>query len=314
MKRIFLFLAFAVVAASCSSVEKRVAPIRQGYDDELFGNVESLKVETFNYNGRSLEGTTLKPSRTEYFSFNEVGDLREFSYNDLYEGVKARKRLDYSADGRLVREEIYVGNAMSWRVRYKYDDAGRVVEEVFYDAEEDSTSQYLYSYNDEGNMVESNIYENDELSSTKHYKYDDKSQEIEFEMLNADGTMMFKELTSYDKRGNVVEKCYYNVDSSLDNRSVYEYDKRGNLVKVTLYNEQGDVEGCVIKTYDESDNFTEHAEYRADGKLDFRIVMKYDAQGNQIERIHYRGREQNPQLVVRTTIQYREVETPAVEE
>jgi YD repeat-containing protein len=314
MKRFFLLFAIVTVAASCSSIEKREAPVRQGYDDALYGDVESVIVEEFQCNGRPLEGTTLKPSRTEQYTFNEAGDLKELKYNDVYEGVRVLKNADYNAEGRLVQLQTYIGNALSWRLSYKYDDEGRVLEEIYYSAEENSTSKIVYTYNDEGNMVESKIYENDELSSTKHYTYDAKSQEIEFVMLNADGTMKIKEFTTYDKRGNVVERSYHNANSTLDNRTVYEYDKRGNLVRATVYDEQGAVDGYVVKTYDESDNLTEHAEYRADGKLDFRVVMNYDAQGNQIERVHYRGREQDPQTVVRTTIKYRIVVTPEAEE
>ena len=314
MKRFFLLFAIVTVAASCSSIERREAPVRQGYDDALYGDVESVTVEEFQYNGRPLEGTTLKPSRTEHYTFNEAGDLKELKYNDVYDGVKARKRADYNAEGRLVQLQTYIGNAMAWRVRYKYDDQGRVVEEVYYDAEENSNSKYLYTYNEQGDMVQSQLFENDKLSATKHYKYNDKSQEVEFEMRYADGTLKIKELITYDKRGNVVEKSYHYVDySEEDIRTVYEYDKRGNLVKSSHYDLQGASQGNVVKTYDEFDNLIEHAEYRGDGKLDFKIVMKYDDQGNQIERVHYRGRDQNPQTVVRTTIQYRETATPEAE-
>ena len=47
------------------------------------------------------------------------------------------------------------------------------------------------------------------------YKYDEKGNEIEWNVYNADGSLEFKNTYKYDEKGNEIEENQYNADESL---------------------------------------------------------------------------------------------------
>ena len=307
MKRFFLLFAIVAVATSCSSsVEKREAPVRQGYSEDLFGDVESITVETLFYNEMSVTDTIVMPSKVDVYTFNDKGDLAEWKHNDMVDNNSWRKKCTYNADDRLVLEEMYRGNVMSWRTRYRYDAEGRMVEQLTNQINEGKDIKYLYLYDEFGNQIESKCYLDGWFRSKSVMKYDEQGREIESAFYDKLGAMLEQRFSVYDKNGNLAEYMMLRFDPTTSyTRSCYELDKAGNVVKSFSYNKEGEMTGYGVNSYDEEGRCVELSSFEADGTQCSRHTYKYDAQGNVVEYTYYRGRSVYPNYILRNTIVYR---------
>lgn len=60
---------------------------------------------------------------------------------------------EYDAQGKITTERHYGNNGELWRLtKYKYDEKGRVIEEI--KKEKGSTTKYIYKYDEKGNLIE----------------------------------------------------------------------------------------------------------------------------------------------------------------
>ena len=68
------------------------------------------------------------------------------------------------------------------------------------------------------------------------YKYDEKGNNIEWSVYNADGSLGDKYTYKYDEKGNMIESISYNADLILRSKRTYKYefDATGNWIKKTL--------------------------------------------------------------------------------
>ena len=305
MKRFFLLFAIVAVAASCSSVERREAPVRQGYDDDLYGDVESVTQEFFWYNQMPIGDTTIKPSTVDVYRFNKRGDLAATEHNDIVDNRSWGKRCTYDETDRLLITEAFIGNATTWRSRYTYNAEGHMIEEQTDLFLEGKNTKSLYSYDEFGNQVEHKSYIDGEFINRSISKYDEAGREIEYAFYDKNDSLVEQRFSTYDKNGKITDMIMLRLDVGSCSRYCYERDRSGNAVKITTYNQENELTDYVTNSFDGEGNIVEHISYRNDGSISSRSTSKYDAQGNEIENAYYIGASQNPEYVKRTTIVYR---------
>lgn len=277
MKRLLLILCCVALLAACSEEEKRPAtakaPERYGLDWQLFGDVESLTINSYDATTKFGEVVTEFDSAT-FYQFNAAGDVTECvidceeSEGDIIgEGVK----YEYNSDGKISR--------MVESTTY-YD-----IDNYEYTTAEDVTT---YRYNAEGLCSQRVLCYNSGMSMMTTFKYDDKGRETEWRSYDSDGALDEVCKKVYDSKGNIIRQTHYNNDGSEKSCATYKYDKRGKCIELVSesdywcrrytyrYNSQGLM--TAQRVYD-GDEYALESEFR----------LKYNAAGALIEsqRISY---------------------------
>lgn len=231
-------------------------------------------------------------SKSISYSYDEVGNLLSI------EDDVGKITYSYDINDRIIQRKDVFGNI----VKYKYDNAGRLVKLIYPDGK-----AVNYAYDDNNNLVQikdfkGNITEfeydkNNNLIKTTYpngyytlYTYDNNNKIISIKNYNSNGKLITGDELSRDKMGNIIsiKKVEYvkPILSNLkpENFTVNEfnqitssdegnfiYDKNGNLLSYTYNGKQ------ITLKYDLADRLIE-----ADVGPDT-YTYKYDAEGNRIE-------------------------------
>ncbi len=265
MKHLFLTLATLLLLTSCGGVapkqESGKAPERDGWLEEipLYGDIERVYVSTY-FETTFEDKSTISSLESEYcYTFNSRGDVAEMV------------------------ESCNMGNSFSmseaWtRCQYTYDDAGRIIEERWYNNLEDVSWRSRYIYSLQGVLIEEQSYNNsDRLRDCTLYKYDSQGRLTEAEHLDNRGVLQWREHFKYNADGELIEKIGCYADGTIDFKIVYSYDERGNL----------------INKRDLCDEKEEQCE------------RKFDSRGNIIEELYYTDSDKSSCRRVKYEIQYR---------
>jgi hypothetical protein len=194
-------------------------------DEGLKGKVKTVFTGTEHLSGISGAGKR-QPSSMEYY--NEQGNLTgqetydyqgnpmEVTVYGYLDGDRAShtKDIEYEYNPPAVMITTAPGEAKSrydprysYKFKYKYDDAGRLVEEIMYGSNGKLWLRYVYKY--KGTQKESLVYD-------------------------ADGALNQKYLYTLDDKGNTIEESIYEIsnNSILEKDSYsYEFDPKGNWTK-----------------------------------------------------------------------------------
>ena len=78
----------------------------------------------------------------------------------------------YNAEGKKIEEIEYNGDGQKWRKRYEYDAAGKQVKELVYDERNKLVNMKKNEYNEFGRKKATYTYNaKGKLTSTKQYEY-----------------------------------------------------------------------------------------------------------------------------------------------
>ncbi len=126
---------------------------------------------------------------------------------------------------------------LDFKVIYKYDDKGNMIEEDEYEKGINFVEKILYTYDDKRNITKiTNCRPVDSVSGMSVFKYDSAGNEIEDSIVYGNGS--FGRFTKkFDYNGNQIEMKTYTERSKLPRTSkyIYVYDKMGNYVKEVNY-------------------------------------------------------------------------------
>ena len=156
MKRLFMFLAVAGLATSCSLFSGG-EPERYGWNEAtpLYGDVASVKI--INYVLKDNFGAVVKDgvNWSKEYKFNEAGDVIE--------------RLEFGYSGYL-RDKYTFG----------YDENGNLLDESSFDSEGQLDTKFAYKNDENGNPIERTIcYADGTIGGRETYKYDEAGNMIE---------------------------------------------------------------------------------------------------------------------------------------
>ena len=133
-----------------------------------------------------------------------------------------------------IEGNILIALAGRYKYVYKYNEANKPVESVWYESDE----QYKYEimkYNKK-NIITEKIeeYNHGETLSKTIYKYDDKGNEISCMKYDKDDKLTSESNTinKYDNKNQLVKKTTILAsDNKIDTTiTIYEYDKNGNMI------------------------------------------------------------------------------------
>ena len=140
----------------------------------------------------------------------------------------------YNSKGSKTEWVQYVGEILKYKVLYKYDNKGRVIEQETQEFNKEPNVSYshapvpgkiIYTYDDEKKTKEVATYKEDgALKETVIYTHDGKGNEIGRDVYNADGTPKDTEIHFYDKN---------TLLRTLRGKALveFEYDSHGNWTR-----------------------------------------------------------------------------------
>ena len=248
------------VAVSCAEKPSREevtkAPEREGWHSnmpKLRGDVESVT---------EMESVVFETDTLEYkylYKFNQRGDLEErksfYSDGTPYDSWHYK----YDAEGRLVELVWYrCDGAGCQTVNYEYDTTGKMVEMREMLGGE-PIDRHIYKYDEQGRMTEDISCDSEGVTFGKVcIRYDSKGRKSEEIDYATSGISSGKRVFTYDERGNNRSLSCYDKNGRLVVYTQYKYDSLDNIIEVV---DNNDISRYQYK-YDSVGNVVELREYR----------------------------------------------------
>jgi hypothetical protein len=255
--------------------------------DQL-GNV--TKLEHYDYDG-------VLESKTE-FAFDDKGRLIEEKQFSKADTPDQTIKIEYNESGKpgLVRvlfadgsvsKKTYVrdeaertttinivdqdGDEEGKEFR-RFDDEGRLLEEVIYNDFGNVESKQEYEYDEYGHIVESVEVDSEGYEKVRFYDYyrDDKARIVKIDMLNEDEKIIRIDTFDLDDRGNRVKHQMHNVERGTVYVDLRDYDEKDNEIRFERLLGERPIE--VVETKFREDGFLKERESRSgDGVIKHRF-------------------------------------------
>ncbi|GJQ07770.1 hypothetical protein CAPN010_19280 [Capnocytophaga cynodegmi] len=262
----------------------------ENYDPKSNLPQKNCYEKVYNPQGRKIEKIFYEEdgsiSSKETWKYDEQGNLLE-NNSDYYKGVHSfyYTTYKYNEKGKLI-EEIWNSNSSSTKSIWKYNEKEELIEYIRYEDETVSRKEkHIYKeVGERGNLVKTIWceYKFGETFNVERY-YNEHEKLIEEIHYEENGTISSKETWKYNDKGNKIENIWYNKNGKIVKKTS-KYDDKGNLIEETYY----DRFGKEFLKYNDKGNLIEEIKYNRNGKIDFKETREYNNQGNLIEEIRYR--------------------------
>lgn len=305
MKRVFLIV--SVVLATVGNVMAQdTASEREGWQGELFGDVESIEVATYVGVGPNKEYFS-----SEVYQFNEYGNVDSMHAYLLFGMPTFSIHYTYDDQQRLTDMEFIAAEGyMEGKYTYNYDQNGNVVSYVEYEGEQTIKYRTLSQYDANNREIEEVKYDGDDVNKRTTWAYNSRGECVEIAHYEADGSVV-KYCHEYSEYlfDNPVVTHVYNGDE-LVNTYTRIYDTDGNLLECNSYSTDGELQNRSSYKYD-GGKLMEKATYSVeDGELVVRDKesYSYDHMGNVVEMVSLSDEDEGlqPFCTVNYLISYRE--------
>ena len=317
MKRLLLLVVAMLLATiSFAQVKKSPAPERAGWDLKvgLYGDVRAVIVTEYEFEEYFGEYKPTETSKYLYL-FDDKGNVKTNKSMSAFYG-KCTREYGYNKAGNKISMTYLDGlgkkSKLEYKLIYKYDSFGNVVEKTKYNAKGKAEGRDFYKYDAANNVVEELIYDsNDQLDSHLHftYKYDLESRVVE---KIRERRVSFDKTThtyQYDSAGNLVVEAEYDILGLLWWRNVYVYDSEGNIVQKQCYDDNNALVEKRIYKYDAEGNNIEEVVHNCNGEVVGNVVAMYDANGNVLERTEYKSMYNGNAIVPTSSMKFNIVYT-----
>ncbi len=227
----------------------------------------AVETRSFDSDGE-LNGRTV-------FEFDTHGDaIKETSYGSNGQGESITMR-QYDASHHVLSEESSdKSNGRAWKTSYRYNEQGKVIEEIAHSPE--GKVRYVSTYDKQGR-----------LSSTETITEKAPSAPLGnlYGLCDDCGVFPGKSIFRYDEKGLIVEEQMIQPSDHLVRLGRYKYDKHGHHTKEWVYQSNS------------SDLHPQKSEVRVDGRdVSFGwtnglpvTAYSYDSRGNWIKAVVKRG-------------------------
>ena len=235
-------------------------PIRE----EIYEEGELTILVENTYAGALLQTT----KQTDYV--NQLQQDWEYKYDD--KGKKIEQR------------ELYEGGGYA-AIRFEYNEAGKVLSELFVDDEEEISGKVQYTYDDKGNLLDKTEFDGNDFTKpwiSTSYKYDDKNNVIEKNDIFSEQPPT-RTTYEYNDAGDLdYAKVFYTDNNDVILEQTTLEDDDGNIIGMEmLYHKQNLKKESIIKKNDK-DQLIEEEIFMND-QLNAAVKMSYNNHGDLVE-------------------------------
>lgn len=181
---------------------------------------------------------------------------------------------EYDENGRILKQERHGSDGIEFYYEFAYDENGKRIMDVTYDAERNMINKYEwpmdekgrrmpfhYEYYNDGALFQWNEFEWDEndpyklivssyvdgeKNESKEFEYDDTGM-VKGYYYNIDGNM-YEEIEYY-KNGNTKKETFYSGTGSSEITSIFEYDEKNRTTKTEYYEPKGVIKNATYTEY-----------------------------------------------------------------
>jgi len=218
------------------------------------GEIENAAKYKYNEENRLIE-------EVHYYD-NEVSEIIRYILDE--EGKRTEVETTYADESKSVKKIIRTGNAITIKAfdedgdleeedRIKYDEQGRVLEEVKLDEDGKTINRNVYGYSEKGKLLNKTEYVGEDGSYTKTtLEYDEQHNLISETQVTGKGNLVHRIVYQYNEQGdrvawqnnNHVHRVVYDdqrrpvseetknrMNNLLENFTEYKYDEHGLVME-----------------------------------------------------------------------------------
>ena len=181
----------------------------------------------------------------------------------------------------------------------QYDEKGRIVEEVKYDADSEIEERHHYQYDNNNKVIEYKMeMPMDQVEETIRTKRNEKGQALFVQKFYGEDASEKKKY-AYSDDGEVQSFLSYDEEGVPESREVYQYDEKKRLIKREVF-EPDALTRQTHFTYNEKDEPLEQSEHDSKNNLLNKVVFTYDDHGNQIKVLQLNDKGAKTSIVTTT--------------
>jgi YD repeat-containing protein len=263
--------------------------------DTVKGGYTSCTVYEYSYKLKKVDPDS--KAKTAIYKYNANGNKTEKVAFGDDGGVEEKSFWTYDEKGKEIGwKGAYKSwfwtrnNGDEWVIEYAmdsgfskklYNDQGRLIEEIGYQADSTLSDRFCRKYDDKGNEIEYT-----EFFNNRENWYEGPGATFRYKQ---DSGIIKKE---YDDTGNLIKKSLINMHNSADANYTFKYDKNGNMIEEDVYYNR---DSSSIKTttykYDDKGKRIEEKKLPQNGSGGYKITFKYDDKGNLVEEASCKNKE-----------------------
>lgn len=235
--------------------EKRITDITMEMDDYT----EVLYKYKYDMNQNLVEIMESELKENPEYLKKHMGSAFSFYYT-------WKTTFKYDRNGKLIEVADFKmpGLMLSSKTINKYNESGKIAEQLFYRGEEIPDGKIIFSYDSKGNMIEKKTYNPDGALKNKITSlYNNNGKVIEYNNLKPDGGLSLKETYKYDDKGNIIECMQFKSGEKTETKYTYRFDDKNNRIELKTYKPDGSVKNIFKYSYeyDQQRNWIKQTEY-----------------------------------------------------
>jgi len=249
-----------VILFSISSCKKASNDLQEGGLNGKIKSIRELSYQAFGDMDTIVRGEVVMGENiNNYFVFYNTEGNQSYIINyDNLSNELDKWVFRYNDDGEELGGNYYIDNILSDSSYYTKDSKGNILE--FYHLFADGKLRYKisYKYNRKGKVIEEKVFDHENIlnSTTKYeYKHGNCYQDANYDRYNR---LQYFSKYDYDKKDRLINQQLYNSDSSLNTRGTYSYNDNNEIIKqITSVPNVGDITYTYTYKYDKNKNWIE---------------------------------------------------------
>ena len=219
--------------------------------------------------------------------FNRNGQITEHLRYSTPPDRPTKEVHIYDRNGHRILYENYGGFHRNERTKawersdefvYKYDKAGRIIEQLELNKPSKTVMRRIVlRYDDRGNVIEKLHFgfRGDKLSERNAYTFDSRGRKTSDSKVDGNGALILKSTLVYNSKGLVVERIAEGKDLSGVERTTYDYDDRNRTILLRIESSQPSGKQSIHKTEFSYDDVLSTREERQYGGEVLMITTRY---------------------------------------
>ena len=206
--------------SSIKSIFEESGHIIRKADGSEIEDMQDVRLLEFNQQGFVLRET----DSYGYESFTMNNDSQIIEYKRFDSDVKVFQSCSSvdEQDRVAFNESLYNNNHLLLQqvIRYHYDAAGNLVEELDHDEVSGRKYKTVFDYNDSGTKIEERIYRDGQLWNLN--EFDNNGNMTKLVVYHDEGTEKAQNISSFDAQNRIILDCHYE-DGVLQRRIDHRY-------------------------------------------------------------------------------------------